>query len=387
MAITNWAQVGASAHKGDMDRAELQLARRRQEQSEQAQRFGQQRAMALDAEEKRRYDQSRADAQADKAYDRGQAERQYADAQADKAYNRARQERLDVNTEAVQQWTMDRQADNDAFDRMLRSDEAARRQALFEQQNAEYQKLIQQEDERKAALEAGFATLLSNGIARGYNDGRGNILIPKQYIDLFNQKNGTNLSGLAIATAVPRKDESGNVRMVPLPFPQIVTMEQQVGQDGKPLVDQATGQPLTQASVMPMAQVQAMFQAFPGVPESMGRALPQESRIWMQTLGLGGVAQGRSGGMDDGDRLDYEKWAYEQDAKDYRALAGAALPDKEGMSAVSKRMDSRRARMDAMAGGRYEAQSSGEDTQGEEKEEKKPKFSFMAPGAQSLNAL
>ena len=423
--ITNWAQVGASAHKGDMDRAELQLAQRRQAQSEQAQRFGQQRAQALDAEERRRYDQRRADAQADKAYARGQAERQYADAQADKAYARGmaerqyqderadkaymrgrqerqyqderadkaymrgRQERLDANTEAIQQWTMDRQAaadaraaEGEAFDRMLRTDEAARRQALWERQDAEYKKLQQQEDERRAALEAGFATLLSNGIARGHDDGRGNILVPPQYIETFNKMNGTNLSGLVLAT----RGADGK----PLPVPQILTLEPQMGRDGKPLTDPTTGQTVTQMAVMPMVQVQAMFQAFPGVPEAMERALPEQSRLWMQTLGFGGQATGAgeatgAGGMDAKDRMSYEKWAYEQDAKDYRALAGAPLPNPEGMGAVSKRMEERRKRMDALAGGQAVPQASTEGAQGAEQPKEK-KFSFVASPS-ALNAL
>ena len=372
MAITNWAQVGASAHQGSMDRAQLQLARRRQAQSEQAQRFGQQRAMAQDAEAKRRYDDQQrmrerayADQREDTAWQRGQAERAYADQRADAAYARERQGRMDNLA-----WEREaRLQEADAFNQLLRQQEMEQRQALFERQNAEYQKLQQQEDERKAAMEASFASLLSNGIARGQRDARGNILIPKQYIDVFNNATGSNLYGLVMAT----QDGHGN----PLPFPQILTLEQQVGQDGKPMVDPNTRQPVIRASAMPKEQIQAMFQAFPGVPQSFGQTMPQQTVAWMQTLGLGG-----SGGMDDRDRLDYEKWAYEQDAKDYRALAGASLPDKEGMSAVSKRMDSRRTRMDAMAGGRQETQPSGEDTQDEEKVEKKArKFSFMDPGA------
>ena len=380
MAITNWAQVGSSAHQGSMDRAQLQLARRRQAQSEQAQRFGQQRAQALDAEERRRYDDRRADVAYDRkhneeqeAHNRAQAERAYADHRADVAWQRAQTERAYADQRA----DVARAQEAQDFDRMLKNDEAARRQALFDRQNAEYQKLQRQEDERKAALEAGFASLLSNGIARGQRDAKGNILIPKQYIDVFNKANGTTLSGLVVAT----QDGGGN----PLPFPQILTLEPQSGPDGKPVVDQATGRPAMAYGVMPMAQVQAMFQAFPGVPQAFSQTMPEQSRAWMRTLGLGQTAE--TGEMDAGDRLGYDRWAYEQDAKDYRALAGATVPNVAEMEAAFKRMEARRKRMDAMVYGGQEAEPPNAGTPGDGKDEKpkEKRFPFMAPDA--LNAL
>ena len=278
--ITNWAQVGAAAHEGDMDRASLALKARRQAQSEQEQRFNQQRAIAQDANaredlayNRQKSEQAYADQRSDVAYNRQQTERAYADQRADVAYNRGRQERVDA-------LALDRERRlNEAsqFDRMLKEEEAAHRRELWERDNAEYEKIQQEEQERKLQMESSFASLLSAGFKYGDEVKPGVYCIPTPYIQKFNELTGQQLGGLVIAT----RDGTGKA----LATPQLMALEPILDQQGKQVLGGADGKtPQVQMTPMPEAFTRGMFAAYPGVADAAGRF--PESETWMQAMGI-----------------------------------------------------------------------------------------------------
>lgn len=277
--ITNWAQVGAAAHEGDMDRASLALKARRQAQSEQEQRFNQQRAIAQDANaredlayNRQKSEQAYADQRSDVAYNRQQTERAYADQRADVAYNRGRQERVDA-------LALDRERRlNEAsqFDRMLKEEEAAHRRELWERDNAEYEKIQQEEQERKLRMESSFASLLSAGFKYGDEVKPGVYCIPTPYIQKFNERTGQQLGGLVIAT----RDTSGN----PLKTPQLMAYEPMFDNQGKQVLGADGKTPQMQLTPMPEAFVKGMFAAYDGVLRDASGRFPAETETWVQTM-------------------------------------------------------------------------------------------------------
>ncbi len=282
--ITNWAQVGAAAHQGDMDRAQLALAARHQAQSEQAQRFNQQRMMALDAEARAASERAYRDQRADLAYNRRQAERTYNDQRADLAYNRQRNAEQEAynrgRQERVDSLSLDRERRlNEAsqFDRMLKSEEAERRRILWERDDAEYEKIQQQEEERKLQMESSFASLVSAGFKYGDEVKPGMYCVPTPYIQKFNELTGQQLGGLVIAT----RDGTGKA----LATPQLMALEPILDQQGKQVLGGADGKtPQVQMTPMPEAFTRGMFAAYPGVADAAGRF--PESETWMQAMGI-----------------------------------------------------------------------------------------------------
>ena len=218
MAITNWAQVGSAAHEGDMDRARLALEAARVRQSAQAQRFDQQRTMALDAEAREASERAYRDQREDLAYNRQQTERTYNDQRADLAYNRQRNAEQEAynrgRQERVDSLSLDRERRlNEAsqFDRMLKSEEAERRRILWERDDAEYEKIQQQEEEKRLQMESSFAGLVSAGFKYGEEVKPGMYCVPTPYIQKFNELTGQQLGGLVIAT----RDGTGKALATP----------------------------------------------------------------------------------------------------------------------------------------------------------------------------
>lgn len=284
MAITNWAQVGAAAHEGDMDRARLALEAARVRQSAQAQRFDQQRTMALDAEGRAASERAYRDQREDLAYNRKQAERAYNDQRADLAYNRQRNAEQEAynrgRQERVDALALDRERRlNEAsqFDRMLKEEEAERRRTLWERDNAEYEKIQQQEQERKLRLESSFAGLVSAGFKYGDEVRPGMYCVPPAHIQKFNELTGQQLGGLVIAT----RDGTGKA----LATPQLMALEPLMDNQGKQVLGGADGKtPQVQLTPLPEAFTRGMFAAYPGVADAAGRF--PESETWMQAMGI-----------------------------------------------------------------------------------------------------
>lgn len=391
MAITNWAQVGAAAHEGDMDRARLALEAARVRQNAQAQRFDQQRAMALDAEGRAASERAYRDQCEDLAYNRKQAERAYNDQRADlaytrqrnaeqEAYNRGRQERVDA-------LALDRERRlNEAsqFDRMLKEEEAERRRVMWERDNAEYEKIQQQEQERKEALESSFAGLVSAGFKYGDEVKPGMYCVPPAHIQKFNELTGQQLGGLVIAT----RDGTGKA----LATPQLMALEPLMDGQGRQLLGGADGKtPQIQMTPLPEAFTRGMFAAYPGVADAAGRF--PESEAWMQAMGLapreqlaargntqtgtGGtaVAQGNTG---DKAYLDWMNDKIKTLNDQVKAEQGMVSPNPDEVARLKGEIANLQKEVDAHFGwgGQAGAETTVADAPGEQK---KPKFAWAPP--------
>lgn len=371
MAITNWAQVGAAAHQGDMDRAQLALASRRQSQSEQAQRFNQERAMALDADARTASDRAYRDQREDLAYNRQQAERAYNDQRADLAYNRQRNAEQEVynrwRQERVDELALDRERRlNEAsqFDRMLKEEEAERRRTLWERDNAEYEKIQQQEQERKEALESSFASLVTAGFKYGDEVKPGMYCVPTPYIQKFNELTGQQLGGLVIAT----RDGAGKA----LSTPQLMALEPIFDQQGKQVLGGADGKtPQVRLTPMPEAFTRGMFAAYPGVADAAGRF--PESDAWMQAMGI--VPRGVISGTQADDkfaagRMKQINTNLRGAQEHLNTLLGATIPDKTAIANAERDV----AHWQGLANAEYGLEGRSDEV--DEEKEAKPKFVF-----------
>lgn len=282
--ITNWGKGAAmAAHDADMERAEMAIRAAQARQSAQAQRFNQQRTMAQDAEARANSERAYRDQREDLAYNRKQAERAYNDQRADLAYNRQRNAEQEAynrgRQERVDALALDRERRlNEAsqFDRMLKEEEAAHRRELWERDNAEYEKIQQEEQERKLQMESSFASLLSAGFKYGDEVKPGVYCIPTPYIQKFNERTGQQLGGLVIAT----RDTSGN----PLKTPQLMAYEPMFDNQGKQVLGVDGKTPQMQLTPMPEAFVKGMFAAYDGVLRDASGRFPAETETWVQTM-------------------------------------------------------------------------------------------------------
>lgn len=367
MAITNWAQVGAAAHEGDMDRARLALEAARVRQSAQAQRFDQQRTMALDAEGRAASERAYRDQREDLAYNRQQAERAYNDQRADLAYNRQRNDEQEVynrwRQERVDELALDRERRlNEAsqFDRMLKEEEAERRRTLWERDNAEYEKIQQQEQERKEALESSFASLVTAGFKYGDEVKPGMYCVPTPYIQKFNELTGQQLGGLVIAT----RDGAGNA----LSTPQLMALEPIFDQQGKQVLGGADGKtPQVRLTPMPEAFTRGMFAAYPGVADAAGRF--PESEAWMQAMGI--VPPGTQ--ADDkfaAGRMKQINANLRGAQEHLNTLLGATIPDKDAIANAERDV----AHWQGLANAEYGLEGRSDEV--DEEKEAKPKFVF-----------